>query len=93
MANKVWSITYTSYGKAHIVSGLSKAEAKKAWKDIMIDYGTNTNMSAHCREAYLERNDKIICQKNGDYWFLNDKMIACNAIWSREEIDMAIAAI
>ena len=93
MASKCWSISYTAYNKGHYISGLSKTEAKAAWRDIMINYGTNFNMSAHCHDAYLERNGKTICHKNDDYWFLNGEMIACNAVWLREGIDDVIKAI
>lgn len=91
--SKIWSVVYSDSGKNHMVTNLSKAEAKTVWKAIMKTFGTNLNRSAHCSEAYLQRNGKIVFLKNGDYWFQNGELVAANQIWLPEAIDEAVASI
>lgn len=89
---RIWSINYTVCGKVRMVTGLTKAEAKKAWRAYVMTYGLNANMSSHSSEGNLQRNYRTVSMKNGDWWFLRGELML-EGIWQREDVDDYISRI
>ncbi len=83
--NRIWQVAYTANRENHIISDLTKAEAKRIWGGLLQTFGKNLIMSAECKEAYLQRSGKVIAFKSGDDWYINGTAIN-NLYETKEEI-------